>query len=161
MVVIEHRTTWLHFQARFAEWFSGAILFSFGCYLILHPSMFQDERVSALWAGMNSIMAQPTWGLVAVIVGLCRLAALYVNGQHKRTPAIRLVASFFSAFVWTQVVIGLWKSNVPNTGVTIYTGMVAADIYSAFRASQDVTFVSDRARKGVESRREGITQTRS
>ncbi len=162
MVIVESYTTWQHFQARFAEWFSGIALFGFGSYLILHPGLFMDPRVAALWQGMAAMMAQQTWGLVGVLVGGARLSALYVNGRHTRTPAVRLVASFFSAFIWTQVVIGLWKADVPNTGLIIYPLMVVADIYSAFRASQDMTFVSHRERSvKAESRRVGNTQANS
>lgn len=162
MVVVEKYTTWQHFQARFAEWFSGFVLLAFGTYLTLHPGMFTDPRIVALWSGMAAMMAQETWGLVGVIVGGVRLGALYINGRHHRTPTIRLVTSFASAFVWTQVVLGLWKSDVPNTGVIIYTAIVCADIYSAFRASQDVTFVSHRLRSEKSESRSGrSTEARS
>lgn len=153
MVVVERYTTWQHFQARFAEWFNASVLFIWGINVVLHPSMFEDTE--ALYAGMLRIMSQTSWGLIAVIVGLVRLAALYVNGHHARTPTVRLIASFFSAFVFTQVFIGLWNSGVANTGFPVYAGLICADIYSAFRASQDVTFVSHRARVALaESGRE-------
>lgn len=144
-------TTWQHFQVRFSEWFAAITLFGWGVYLIIHPGMMLDPRVASLWTGMVAIMPQETWGLAAVLTGACRLAALYVNGHHSRTPLIRLIASFFSAFVWTQVSVGLWKAGVPNTGVWLYPCLVAADIYSAFRASGDVTLVSKRLRESEES----------
>ncbi len=155
-------TTWQHFQVRFSEWFNALALFGWGVYVILHPTMMLDPRVAALWSGMLAIMGQESWGLAAVLTGACRLGALYVNGHHARTPAIRLVASFFSAFVWTQISVGLWKAGVPNTGIWLYPCLVLADIYSAFRASGDVTLISRRLEPVTrKSRDDGISQARS
>ncbi len=156
-------TTWQHFQVRFSEWFGAACLFAWGVYVTLKPGMFTGEAAKVMFSGMVAIMPQQSWGLMAVLVGFARLSALYVNGHHTRTPSIRLVASFFSAFVWTQVVVGLYNAGVPQTGVVIYTGMVCADIYSAFRASGDVTLVSKRLRVSNEESPgdAGISETRS
>lgn len=144
MMVIETSNAWKHFAARALEWLNAFVLFGFGCYLIMHPGMFQDPRISALWAGMSAVASQETWGLVTLLVGFMRLSALYINGHHKRTPMIRLATSFVSAFIWTQVVLGLWNSDVPNTGLVVYTSLILADIYSAFRAGADATFVARR-----------------
>ena len=146
-------TTWQHFQVRFSEWFGAGCLFAWGVYVTLHPAMFTAPGTGVIFRGMVAIMPQPSWGLMATLVGFVRLAALYVNGHHTRTPSIRLVASFFSAFAWTQIVVGLFNSGVSNTGVVIYTGMIFADIYSAFRASGDVTLVSRRLRVENEGSR--------
>lgn len=146
-------TTWQHFQVRFSEWFGAIVLFAWGIYVTLNPGLFTDPRTGVLFEGMNQIMPQQSWGLMAVIVGGSRLGALYINGHHTRTPTVRLIASFFSAFVWTQVTLGLYHAGIPNTGLIIYTAMVAADIYSAFRASADVTLVSRRLRQENEGSR--------
>lgn len=143
IVALETRTAaWHHFQARFAEWQNAIVLFGFGCYLILHPGMFEDPRVAALWSGLKAAAPQQAWGLICVLVGVARIGALWINGKHKRTPMVRLVASFFSAFVLTQIVLGLWNAGVPNTGLILYAVLILADLYSAFRASSDMTFVA-------------------
>lgn len=139
-------TTWQHFQIRFSEWWAAILLFSLGTYISMHPGMMTDPHSGTLWTGMTRIMPQETWGLAAVVVGGARLAALYVNGHHARTPAVRLAAAFFSAFFFTQLTVGLYNSGLQNTGIITYSLVVLADIYSGFRASQDVTFVSRRAR---------------
>lgn len=156
IVATEVKTTaWNHFQARFAEWMNAFVLFGFGAYLVLHPAMFDDPRVSALWSGMKAAGTQGSWGLVCLIVGTGRFAALWINGRHKRTPMVRLIASFFSAFIITQICLGLWNAGVPNTGLIIYPVLVLADLYSAFRASADMTYVArqDEANESAESGR--------
>lgn len=139
-------TTWQHFQVRFSEWFVAIVMFGIGVYITLHPGMMTDPRSGILWTGMVGMMSQESWGLAAAIIGGARLGALYVNGHHARTPTIRLIAAFFSAFFFTQLTVGLLKSGLSNTGVVTYACVVLADIYSGFRASQDVTFVSRRNR---------------
>jgi len=151
-MVIE--STWKHFQVRFPEWLCAIVLTAWGLYLTTHPTMFTDPKTAPLWAGMNAMMSQPLWGMVATVVGVLRMGALYVNGAHSRTPMVRLIASFFSAFIWTQVLVGLWHANVSNTGLIAYTGYLVADIYSAFRASGDVTLAA-KMRREAETKSDG------
>lgn len=151
-MILETSSTWKHFQARFAEWFNAFVMTMWGVYVILHPGMFADPRLAALWVGLVQVADQQTWGLLAFCVGLVRLGALYVNGRRKATPSIRLAASFVSAFIWTQIVLGMWNGNTPNTGLVIYPMLILADIYSAFRAGSDATYV---ARREAELRKDG------
>ncbi len=156
LIATEVRTAaWNHFQARFAEWMNAIIVGGFGSYLILHPGMFDDARVAALWSGMKAAGSQPTWGLACLVVGFARIGALWINGRHKRTPMVRLIASFFSAFIITQICLALWNTGVPNTGLIVYPVLVLADLYSAFRASADMTFVArqDKIAETAESGR--------
>lgn len=155
-------TTWQHFQVRFSEWFGATCLFAWGVYLTLHPEMMTNPKNGEVFHGMLDIMPQPSWGLAGTIVGMARLAALYVNGHHTRTPTIRLATSFVSALVWTQVLVGFYKSGFANPGIVLYTCLIAADIYSAFRASGDVTLLSRRLRQDNEGARgAGTSQTYS
>ncbi len=141
-MIVETKTTWHHFQVRFSEWYGGLSLFGWGVYVTLHPDMFTNPDAGRIYAGMVEIMPQPSWGLLAVLTGVSRLGALYVNGHHTRTPTIRLIASFFSAFVWTQVVLGFIQAGVANGGIWLCTMLICADIYSAFRAAGDVALIS-------------------
>lgn len=146
----------LHFPARFPEWLGAGTQAGWGAYLILHPGLFEDDRIKALWVGLAAMASQPTWGLAAMLVGIIRAFALFVNGAYVRTPVIRLVTSFASAFVWTQVIVGFLKSETPNTGLIVYTSLIVADIYSAYRASADVTLAS-RSKIIAEEERERAT----
>lgn len=133
-----------HFPARWPEWFMAGMAFSWGAYLTLHPEVFTNPAtrvpLSGLAAMAGNFPPAALWGLVTVMLGMVRAAALFVNGAFSRTPLIRLMMSFASAFVWTQVCIGLWKSGVPNTGMVVYAGLVVMDIMSAYRATTDTVF---------------------
>lgn len=141
-----------HFPARISEWFNGAILTSWGLYLLLNPDLFESpamevsmrEMAAMVPAGVNP---ESVWGLAAFVAGSTRLIALFINGAWSRTPALRLATAAISAFVWTQVVIGLM--SVPNTGLAVYPWLVVIDLVAAYRAGRDVA-ISEVARRQLQ-----------
>lgn len=133
-----------HFPARLPEWFMSGMLFMWGGYLVFHPEVFTQPATAQVMSGLAAMagLLPPAamWGLTAVVVGMIRGSALFINGAYTRTPLIRLITSFASAFVFTQVVIGLVKSGVANTGLPVYVGLVVLDIVSAYRAATDAVY---------------------
>lgn len=147
-----------HWPARRLEWLMAGFMIAWGWYVLLHPGMFFDSATAALFSGMKAISDPITeypallWGGAALVVGLARGIALFVNGAWTRTPLVRLIASFISMFIITQIVIGLWQSGVPNTGLIAYPWFVIADLLSVYRAAIDVVH--------AEKQREVIKETR-
>lgn len=146
-----------HFPARISEWFNGAILTCWGAFLLLHPNLFSQPELGSLWSRMDSMVwidynAESVWGICAFTVGLLRLCALFINGAWSRTPLLRLITAAISAFVWTQVTIGLLA--VPNTGLVVYPWLVVIDLVAAYRAGRDVA-LAELARK---SNKQGIAR---
>lgn len=141
MLIVELKK---HFPARWPEWYMSALSFAWGAYVALHPEIFTQPQSREVLAGLvqmaGSFPPASVWGLSAVTLGLIRAAALFINGSYTRTPMVRLLMSFLSAFVWTQVVIGLLKTGVPNMGLVVYSGLVVMDIVSAYRAATDTVF---------------------
>lgn len=133
-----------HFPARLPEWWMSLQLVMWGSYTVLHPGMFTQPSARIMFSGMvemaGSFPPAGLWGLSAVFIGCIRAGALFVNGAYSRTPLVRLSMSFLSAFIWTQICLGLWKSGVENTGVVNYAGLVMLDIASAYRAATDVVY---------------------
>lgn len=133
-----------HFPARIPEWWMSMMLVLWGGYVVFHPELFTSAYTKQMFSGMATMAGDfsPSglWGLSAVIIGMVRACALFVNGAYMRTPMIRLFMSFLSAFIWTQVSIGLLKSGVANTGVVVYAGLVMMDIVSAYRAATDMVY---------------------
>lgn len=141
-----------HFPARISEWFNAAILSSWGVYLLLHPDLFDQpatRMVTQRMAEMVPLSVNPesVWGLVAFTAGAIRLVALFINGAWSRTPALRLMTAAISAFVWTQVFIGLMI--VPNMGLAVYPWLVVIDLVAAYRAGRDVA-ISEVARRQLQ-----------
>lgn len=150
MIIVELKR---HFPARWPEWFMSGFALAWGSYVNLHPELFTQSATRQSLAGLatmaGSFPPSAIWGLSPVILGLIRGAALFVNGSYTRTPMIRLFMSFASAFIWTQVFIGLLKSGVPNTGLIAYGGFVVLDLVSAYRAATDTVY-AETARQQVK-----------
>lgn len=146
-----------HFPARWPEWYQSGMLFCWGLYVALHPQMFTNEATRVVLSGLadmaGSFPPSAVWGFTGVLVGMIRATALFINGSMTRTPLVRLLMSFASAFVWTQVVIGLIKSGVPNTGITVYAGLVIMDIVSAWRAATDTVYAETARHELKQERR--------
>lgn len=151
-----------HFPARWPEWFMSGMSFAWGAYMILHPEVFDQDATRAVFSGLAAMAGNfppaALWGLTTVILGFIRGSALFVNGAYTRTPMIRLVMSFASAFVWTQVFIGLWKSGVPNMGLVVYGGLVVMDIVSAYRAAWDTT-LAEKMRHDLKQERRRVERS--
>lgn len=135
-----------HWPARKLEWLMSGFLISWGLYVMFHPDMFADPRTSDLFAGMTEmasvVNAYPAllWGGGAFATGVMRAIALFINGAMTRTPMVRLIGSFISMFIVTQVSVALWRSGVPNMGLVVYPWFVVADLLSSYRAAIDVVY---------------------
>lgn len=148
-----------HWPARKLEWLMAGLMIAWGWYVLLHPDLFTNPETASLLAGLADVSAPFTaypalaWGGACFLVGLTRGIALFVNGAYTRTPLIRLIASFASMFIVTQIIIGLWKSGVPNTGLVVYPWFVIADLLSAYQAAVDVVHAEKQREVEKETRR--------
>lgn len=149
-----------HWPARKLEWLMSGFLIAWGVYVLLHPGLFTSPETISLFSGLKAISDPFTpypalaWGGACFLVGIARAVALFVNGAWTRTPLIRLVASLLSMFIVTQIIIGLWKSGVPNTGLVVYPWFVIADLLSAYRAAVDVVHAEKLREVQKETRRD-------
>lgn len=129
-----------HFPARSGEWFLSFMLVDWGLRLLRHDVMFENRPAMAQFA---SIASEDVWGGVALAIGLLRIFCLAINGTFPHTwygrwsPHIRCAMSFLSVGCWVMIALGIAKSGVNSTGLSVYPYMAAFDIFNAFRASQD------------------------
>lgn len=131
MVIVEMKK---HFQLRAIEWYSAAVMTSWGFWVLLFPSMFSQNPAA------NNLLAfapQQVWGLVALGAGITRLGALFINGIWHRTPAIRWLTSMLSILIWFLVTAAFATSSIISMGTVMYGWCVIADMYSAFRSASD------------------------
>lgn len=132
-----------HFPARIPEWWAAGTMVAWGVYVLLNPGIMDGPG----WKGLRSLSwvfhPERFWGTLTLIVGFSRLCALFVNGAWSRTPVIRLIASAFSAFVWSQIALGFWLLELPSTGVVMYSAAVVLDFVSGYRASKDIRIAQE------------------
>ena len=130
-----------HFPARAGEWFCAFVLTDWGIRVAMPDQMF---ATSISFRQMETLFTEHTWGIAATMIGLTRIIALIINGTFsndlwysRRSPHIRTAMAFLSVFIWTTISIGLWRSGVNTTGLSIYPYIAGFDIYNAVRASRD------------------------
>jgi hypothetical protein len=128
-----------HFRVRALEWGLSAVLVSSGAimfdsYRTLDAPLFSQLRV---WGD------DYFWGTVFLVVGIARLAALYVNGSWVPSPWVRMITAVFSAIIWSLITLGLFAQNNAYLLLAIFPWFVLADIYSVGRAAADARLSRD------------------
>jgi hypothetical protein len=141
-----------HFAARTLEWFGAGIMGSWGYYVITHPQLFTSPATRDLFSGLvrvSDYFGQPpvTIGIMALLTGILRGGALFVNGAYQRTPLVRLITAFASAYIWTSVVIGFALTDFANTGMVLYPWLILMDVVSGYRAGYDLVIAESTARR--------------
>lgn len=141
-----------HFSARKMEWIGAGMTGTWGYYVITHPQLFTAPATAPLWQGMIRVaefFGQPpvSIGIMAMLTGILRGGALFINGAYEKTPLIRLLTAFASAYLWTSVSVGFVLSGVANTGLVIYPWLVVMDIVSGYHAGYDLVIAENTARQ--------------
>lgn len=123
-----------HFPLRVTDWLLGGILTSWGIVCLYLPP---DSWALPTYSGLRTMADQETWGMFALCVGVARMVALFINGAVRRTPHVRGLCAFVSVFLWLQLSLALFNSDIATIGVAVYPWLFLADIYNVYRASQD------------------------
>jgi hypothetical protein len=137
-----------HFTARTLEWFGAGVMTHFGYYILTHPQLFTQDQTKELFSGLVTVAAKfgqapQAIGVVALLTGLLRATALFINGSYSKTPLIRLITAFASMYFWTNIVLGFTLSNVANTGLVVYPWWLLADVVSSYRAGYDLVIAEN------------------
>ena len=134
-----------HFPARLPEWWNAGTMFAWGAYTLLHPGITNQPYLLGLQALAREWSAAPErfLGLLTITVAMVRACALIVNGSYKRTPMIRLITSAISAFIWSQIVIGISATGIPAHGLIMYSSALLLDLASAYRSACDVVIARE------------------
>lgn len=141
-----------HFRARTLEWLGAGMMGTWGYYVVTHPQVFTAPETAKLFSGMVRVadfFNQPpaAIGVMALLTGLVRGGALFINGAYEKTPLVRLLTAFVSAYLWTSVSVGLFLSDVSFPGLIIYPWLVIMDIVSSYRAGYDLIIAENVARQ--------------
>lgn len=123
------------FPHRVVEWGLSFMLISWGATLLLFPEMFSGAPY--YYRGWEPLASQNVWGTGALVVGLVRAGALYVNGAHHNSPAFRTLAGFGSVFIWFFALVAMMQAPVVTTGIPLHFWLMVADGYAIYLAAGD------------------------
>jgi hypothetical protein len=131
-----------HFPVRITDWLVSAILLSWGLALFA-----VDPQVWALptFSGLSVIASQSTWAVTATVIGLTRILALFINGAVRRSPHARLIGAFATIFIWVQLSLGVFYSDLVGPGIAIFPWLAFADMFNVYRAAKDARVSDHRA----------------
>lgn len=132
-----------HLPLRITEWLVSGILLTWGVYCLNAPASIWDDPVNWQIAEFGS---QGFWGSYAFVLGLVRMAALFINGALRRSPHARAIGAFLSLLIWVQMTLGLLTAQWMGLAAIIYPWLCIADFYNVFRAAQDARISDERAR---------------
>lgn len=130
------------------------IVWSYSC-LLPAPVM-----AGPVYAPMVSFLPELWWGLIGIVLGLMRVAALIGNGHWAPAPGLRIIGAVTGAMFWLAL-FGLYTQAV-MMGATdfpmrrCYVVLILGEFYSCFRCGQD--FIAMRVKRaGEKARRAGAS----
>ena len=131
------------FPVRITEWLLACIMvsWSIACWHLEGTDWQQP-----IYSGLARIANQNTWAFYAFWIAVVRLLALTINGAWRPSPHLRAAGAFLACFMWLQISLGMFVSEIRVTGLAVYPWLLLADIYNVFRASHDARLSDDRAR---------------
>lgn len=140
-------------QGRATEWCTSATLLALGITLAIPGETFNSPAFSGFSElGMDDAsLAGPL-----CIIGAIRFSALYINGNWRRTPIMRMFGAVAGVTVFTLLSLVLfWPSihyGAPvSTGVGVYSGLALFDGLAAYRSGADMRLANDMARGEAET----------
>ncbi len=132
---------------RVAEWFMGAVLSGMGLGLAFQPSIF---TANPFFKDFLRVGSAHVWAGGLILIGVGRLAALFINGAWRRSPHLRLVMAFLSTFVWYQLSELSWGTKFPNLGIALYPTLLLLEVYCVYFAACDAGLSDEAAKSGRE-----------
>lgn len=143
MILIRFKSS---FRERLPEWIAGLTLLLWGILVLVEPTtLWQRDFFTAL----ATIAAQTTWGIVATIVALTRLAALTVNGAWRPTGHLRAITAFTSAMVWATLLISFMALTWNPPTMALILSLLVTDIFALWFAAGDAKMADARAKNMV------------
>lgn len=145
-----------HFPARSAEWGLAFILLSWGLATLTLPTNFEQVlRVHGNWP------VSTVWGVVAVVTGVIRVTALYINGSSQHSPAARMVCAAISGSIWVHLVAlfitAAFSMPLFPIVLVVVPWFVIGDFYASYEAGKDAKVASE-VKKAL---RDGVTSNSS
>lgn len=129
------------------EWVFSFIWAVLGVQIVTFPEMARGSIFLVSFEVLNQFfsifISAFLIGFCLIVVGAFGLAALFVNGHsHKIGPRIRACAAIWRSSFYTSVVASMsivsFRQGHLSPMVTVFGGLIVAEMYVCFRAPLDV-----------------------
>jgi len=136
------------FPLRISEWLLSVILTTWGMIVFFMPD---NAWLMPSMEALRSIESdRHVWGGCAIVIGMARLVALFINGAMRRTPHLRAIGAFMSIFIWVQLSFGVLIAPVVTMATAVIPWLLICDLHNLYRAGKDARYsdLSARAKYG-------------
>ena len=127
-------------QGRATEWLTSFVLLGFAFTLSLPGSTLSGASFRAFTeiGTDDATVAFP----LAVLAAM-RMCALFINGNWKRSPILRMIGAIIGSAVFAMLSMAFYWPTLAygapvSTGVSAYFILAAFDALSAYRSGADV-----------------------
>lgn len=132
-------------NGRMAEWLTSALMLMFAATLALPGDLVAQNAVFAFFShfGISETMLAFSMG----VIGSARMMALYINGNWRRTPWIRMGGAMLGAALFAFLAISfMWPfASGLQSVLTILPGhylvLAVFDLIAAYRSGYDARLV--------------------
>ncbi|WP_418592095.1 hypothetical protein [Ponticoccus sp. (in: a-proteobacteria)] len=129
-------------HGRALEWLTSTVLLAFAVILAFPGDTLaaSPSFVAFLWAGADEASVV----LLLTFIGAMRYAGLWINGNWRRSPMLRVVGACCGAgiFLGLTVLFALpyirGVQDGLSTGVGVYLVLAIADMAAAYRSGADI-----------------------
>lgn len=128
-------------NGRMAEWLTATVTLAIALTLALPGDTLLVGRAFRALADLG--VTEMSLAIPTAAIGAARMAALYVNGQWRRTPSIRMAGAMLGAGMFGFLSVGTMapyltgSTPAPTIVASILAVLAAFDIIAAYRSSHD------------------------
>lgn len=129
------------FPVRKSEWVLALVTTGLWLVFSLNDDLFIQ---SPGYSGLARVAPQNAWAWFFFVIGIGRVAVLFINGGWYRSPHWRALFAFLNCLVWYRLALGL----APNAGIglVIVPGLLILDGFNFKQA-----FVEAAASEGLHN----------
>lgn len=123
---------------RLFEWYAASYLLAFGWLVVSAGGILTPRGFGAL---VGTGLTEDLLGLATAGFGGVWMAALYINGNWRRTPFLRLACAAFGAGLWSAIAFGstgAGEAQQISTGTATYGLVALFTIIAASRIGHDI-----------------------
>lgn len=140
MITVRFCETW---PLRRAEWMLAFVLLGCGIVFAVEPKLTNE----ASFRSILDLMPRAAWATWAIVVGVLRLAMLYINGNWRASPHLRALGAFLACFIWCALMIRAAVNPILIPSAACWPIFLLFDSCAAYSAAGDARCADERARR--------------
>lgn len=131
------------FRERAPEWVQATGMLAWGLLTLTSTGLFMDQP---FFHPLLLLMSQVSWGIMALVVGVVRLAFLVINGAWRPSAHIRAVGCVLGSMLWGSLFLCALGLDWTTPTTALYAVLLSLDLLSLWFAAGDAKLADLSAR---------------